>query len=119
MVQMDTEAIIEETAKAAAAKATKYAADKAAKDAHEEVAKGSVGEANKETGDRTDGNSATGAPGAAPVPEPSAARKKVVDDQPSTSEAPTPSKYLKMGDDLFVGIAGTASTGAPTEGEAF
>ena len=32
---------------------------------------------------------------------------------------PPSSRYLKIGDNLFVSISGTASTGAPTEGEAF
>nr|XP_020201662.1 myosin-3-like [Aegilops tauschii subsp. strangulata] len=117
--QMDIEATIEETAKDTAAEADKVAADEAVKEAHEEAAKGSAGEASKETGSRTNGIPASGAPGATSVPESSAAWEAMFDDQPSTSEAPTSSRYLKIGEDLFVSIPGTASTGAPTEGEVF
>ena len=47
------------------------------------------------------------------------AGEEVVDDQPSSSSAPAPSKYLKVGGDLFISLPGTASTGAPAEGEVF
>nr|XP_040258434.1 nucleolar and coiled-body phosphoprotein 1-like [Aegilops tauschii subsp. strangulata] len=83
--QMDVNATIKETAKDAAAEA---AANEAAKDAHEEATKGSDGEAGKDTDDRTDGIPAARAPGAATVPEPPVAGETVVEDQPSTSEAP-------------------------------
>ena len=43
----------------------------------------------------------------------------LVDDQPSSSAAPGPGKYLKVGDDLFLHLPGTASTRAPAEGEVF
>ena len=85
---MDVDTTIEETAKDVAAEAAKVAADEATKDAHEEATKGSAGEVGKENGDCTDSNSTAGAPGAAPVSKPSAAREKVVDDQPSSSIAP-------------------------------
>ena len=96
MDQTDVDAIIEETAKDAEAEAAKFATEEAAKAvadetvraAAEEAAKGSAGEVGKENGDCTDSNSTAGAPGAAPVSKPSAAREKVVDDQPSSSIAP-------------------------------
>nr|XP_040251879.1 uncharacterized protein LOC120968926 [Aegilops tauschii subsp. strangulata] len=116
---MEVDATIEETAKDVAAEAAKVAADEATKDAHEEATKGSAGEAGKETGDRTDGILAAGAPGATSVPESLASGETVVKHQPSTSEAPTSGKYLKIGDDLFVSILGIASTKAPAEGEVF
>ena len=43
----------------------------------------------------------------------------MVDDQLSSSSAPASSKYLKVGDDLFISLPGTASTGALAEGEVF
>ena len=43
----------------------------------------------------------------------------MADNQPSSPTAPVPGKYLKVGNDLFVYLPGTASTRAPTEGEAF
>ena len=117
--QMDVDGTIEEIAKDVAAQADEVATDEAAKEAHEEAARGSAGEASEGTGDCIDGIPALGAPGATPVPEPSAAGATVADDQPSTSEAPTSSRYLKIGEDLFVSIPGKASTEAPTEGEVF
>nr|XP_020147570.1 nucleolar and coiled-body phosphoprotein 1-like [Aegilops tauschii subsp. strangulata] len=117
--QMDVDGTIEEIAKDAAAQADEVAADEAAKEAHEEATRGSAGEAIEGTGDRTDGIPASGAPGATPVPEPSVAGATVAGDQPSNSEAPHSSRYLKIGEDLFVTIPGTASTGAPAEGEVF
>ena len=73
----------------------------------------------KETDERTNGIPAAGAPGATSVLESPATRETVVEDQPSTPEAPSPSRYLKIGDVLFVSIPGTASTRAPVEGEVF
>ena len=43
----------------------------------------------------------------------------MADDQPPSPAAPAPGKYLKVGDDLFVHLPGTASTRAPAEGEVF
>jgi hypothetical protein len=116
---MDVNAIIEETSKDAAAEAAKIDADEAAKGSAGEAGKGSAGEDGKGIGDRTDGIPAAGVPGATSVPGSSTAGETVVEDQPSASEAPTPSRYLKIGDNLFVSIPGTASTGVPIEGEAF
>ena len=47
------------------------------------------------------------------------AREVVVNDQPSSSSAPAPSRYLKFGDDLFVSIPREAGTRTPLEGEVF
>ena len=46
-----------------------------------------------------------------------AAAEAVVEDQPSASDMPPSSSYLKVGDNLFVSMPGTASTGVPVEGE--
>jgi hypothetical protein len=119
MEQMDVDIVIEETTKNAAAEADKVTADESAKVAQEETAKGSAERAGKETGDHTDGIPATGAPGATPVMEPPVAGEAVFEDQPSTSEVPPSSRYLKVGDNLFISIPGTASTTVPTEGEIF
>ena len=76
--------------------AAKGAAEDAAKEPAGEAGKGPTGEAGK-----------------------AAAEKGAVDDQPSSSVAPCSSKYLKVSDDLFIHLPGTASAGAPTEGEVF
>ena len=46
-------------------------------------------------------------------------QEEVVDDQPSSSATSGSGKYLKVSDDLFLHLPGTASTRAPTEGEVF
>jgi hypothetical protein len=117
MEQMDVGIVIEETAKNAAAEADRVAADESTKVVQEETTKGSTERAGKETSDHTDGIPATGAPGATLATEPLVAGEAVVEDQLPTSEAPPSSRYLKVGDNLFVSIPGTASTGVPTEGE--
>ena len=43
--------------------------------------------------------------------------KAVAGDHPSTSEEPFSSRYLKVGDNLFVNLPGTSSIGVPVEGE--
>ena len=60
---MNINIVVEGIAKDAA-EASGISTDEAAKVVHEEAAKGSAGEAGKETGDRTDGIPASGAPGA-------------------------------------------------------
>ena len=47
------------------------------------------------------------------------AGKAVLDDHPLTCEAHLSSRYVKIGDDLFVSIPGASSIDAPTEGEVF
>ena len=47
------------------------------------------------------------------------AREDVVNDQPSSSSTPAPSRYLLIGAALFVGIPGAAGTITPIEGEVF
>jgi len=110
---MDVETVIEETARDAAAEADRVIADEAAKAAQEETAKRSAEGTGKEFGDHTDGIPAAGAPGATPVAEP----PPIGEDQPSTSDVPPSSSYLKAGDNLFISMPGTASTGVPVEGE--
>ena len=116
---MNVDAVIKETARDATAEADRVAANEAAKDTQEEATKESAERAGKETGDHTDGIPTTGVLGATPVIEPPAAGEASVEDQPSTSGAPPSGKYLKVGNNLFVSIPGTASIGVPTEGETF
>lgn len=120
--------MIEETAKdadtevanIAAEEAAKGSAGEAGKTAAEEAAKGPVGEAGKASAEEAtmgpageNGKATTGEAAKEPAGE------EVVDDQPSSSSAIAPSKYLKVGDDLFVSLPGTASTGARAGGEVF
>ena len=79
--------------------------------AGEEAAKAAAAEAGQESGDRTDGPEAAGAPGAAPTVDPSAAAKE------PGSEEPQPSAYLKAGDDIFIKLPWASSSRAPVEGE--
>jgi hypothetical protein len=117
--QMDVDTAIGEIAKDAAAEADRIAADEAAKTAQDEATKGTAEGTSQGTGDHTDGIPATGAPGATPAAEPPAADETVAKDQPSTSDVPPSSRYLRVGDNLFVSLPGTASTRAPSEGEFF
>jgi hypothetical protein len=116
---MNIDIVIKETAKNAATEADKIAADEAAKDGQEKAAKRSAERTGKETSDHTDGVPAAGAPGATPATKSPLAGEIVVEDQPSTSNVPPSSRYLKVGDNLFIIIPGTASTRVPTEGEIF
>ena len=102
MDQEDIDTVIEEVAKDA--EADKIAVEEAAKTAAEEAAKGPAGEAGKAAAEEA---------GKGPAVE------GVVDDQPSSSAASGSGKYLKVADDLFVHLPGTASTRVPTEGEVF
>nr|XP_040258352.1 uncharacterized protein LOC120975722 [Aegilops tauschii subsp. strangulata] len=94
--RQDIDTVIEEVARGAAAEADKIAAEEAAKTAAEDATKGPAGEAGK-----------------------AATEEGVVDNQPSSSAASGSGKYLKVSDDLFIHLPGTASTRAATEGEVF
>ena len=93
----DVDTVIEDVA----AQAEKIAAKESAKGAAEDVAKGPAGEPGKAAAEEA--GKAT-------------AEEEVVDDQPSSSAASGSGRYLRVSDDLFVHLPGTASTGAPTEG---
>ena len=108
----DIDTVIEEVARDAEAEADKIAAEEAAKTAAEEAAKEPAGEAGKAAAEEA-GKGPGGEAGKA------AAEEGVVDDQPSPSVASVLGKYLKVSDDLFVHLPGSASTRAPTEGEVF
>ena len=101
MDQEDIDTVIKDVAKAAEAEAEKIAAEEAAKGAAEDAAKGLSGE----TGEATAGEAGK-----------AAAEEEVVDDQPSSSAASGSGRYLRVSDDLFVHLPGTANTGAPVEG---
>jgi len=98
----DIDAVIEDVAKDAAAEAEKIATEEAAKGAADNAAKGPAGESGK---------------AAAEEAGKAAAEEGAVDDQPSSSAASGSGRYLRVSDDLFVHLPGTASTGAPVEGE--
>nr|XP_020177560.1 cuticle collagen 40-like [Aegilops tauschii subsp. strangulata] len=101
MDQEDINTVIGEVAKDAEAEATKIAAEEAAKSAAEEAAKGPAGGPARPL--PGGGKGSAGEPDKGPAGEP----------------APAPGKYLKVGDDLFVHLPGTAGTRAPAEGEVF
>jgi len=105
----DIDTVIEDVAKDAAAEAEKIAAEETAKGAAEDAAKGPAREPGKATAEEA-GKGPAGEAGKA------AAEEEVVDDQPSSSAASGSGKYLKVSDDLFVHLPGTANTGAPVEG---
>ena len=87
-----------DVAKAAEADAEKIATEEAAKGAAEDAAKVPAGGTGKAT---------TNEAGKA------AAKEEVVDDQPASSATSGSSRYLKVGDDMFVHLPGTAGPRAP------
>nr|XP_040245375.1 AF4/FMR2 family member 1-like [Aegilops tauschii subsp. strangulata] len=120
MDQEDIDIVIGEVAKDAEAKAVRIAAEEAAKSATGEAREGLAGEAGKATAKEAEKAAAEKAARAAfgeaakkPVEE------ELANDQPSSPAAPTPPKYLKVGDHLFVRLPGTADTRAPAKGEVF
>ena len=108
----DVHTVIEEVARDAAAEADKIAAEEATKTVAEEASKGSAEETGKAAVEEA-GKGPAGEAGKA------TAEKGAVDDQPSSSTASGSGRYLRVSDDLFVHLPGTASTGAPVEGEVF
>ncbi|KAM3410375.1 hypothetical protein ACQJBY_002530 [Aegilops geniculata] len=108
----DIDIVIEDVAKDATAEVEKIATEEAAKDAAEGAAKGSAGEPDKAAAEEA-GKGPVGEAGKA------ATEEEVVDDEPSSSTASGSGRCLKVSDDLFVHLPGTASTGAPVEGEVF
>nr|XP_020200922.1 uncharacterized protein LOC109786771 [Aegilops tauschii subsp. strangulata] len=122
--QEDADIVIEEVAKDAEAEAAKIAAGEAAKSTAEEATKGIAGQTGEAaTGDAGKGPAGepskdpTGKSGEAAAKEPT--EEEVANDQPPSPAAPTPGKYLRVGDDLFVRLLGTTSTRALAEGELF
>nr|XP_040256230.1 uncharacterized protein LOC120973962 [Aegilops tauschii subsp. strangulata] len=105
----DIDTVIEEVARDAEAKATKIVVDEAAKSAAEEAAAGEAGKGPAGESGEAAAKEATEEP----------AGEGATYDQPSSSGAPGTGKNLKVGDDLFVSLPGTASTRAPAEGEVF
>ena len=78
--------------------------------AGEEAAKAAAAEAGEGSGDRTDGPKATGAPGATPTADPSAAAAA------PGSEEPQPGAYLKAGNGVFIKLPWASRSRAPVEG---
>nr|XP_020147919.1 uncharacterized protein LOC109733133 [Aegilops tauschii subsp. strangulata] len=108
----DVDTVIKEVAKDAKAEADKIAAEEAAKTAVEEAARGPAGEASKDTAEGA-------SEAAAGEADKAVAEEEEANDQPSSPPAPASGRYLKVGDDLFVHLPGTAGTRAPAEGEVF
>ncbi|KAM3385561.1 hypothetical protein ACQJBY_009401 [Aegilops geniculata] len=108
----DVDTIIEEVAKDAEAEVDKIVAEEAAKSAAEEATKGPAGEASKDTAEGA-GEAAAG------EADKAVAEEEVANDQPSSRPPPALGRYLKVADDLFVHLPGTAGTRAPAEGEVF
>nr|XP_020178965.2 tol-Pal system protein TolA-like [Aegilops tauschii subsp. strangulata] len=128
MDQEDIDMVIGEVSKDAEAETAKIVAEEATKPATGETGEGLAGEPGKATAE--DAGKATAeeadeaaAEEAARAAAGEAAKKpaeeEVANDQPSSPAAPAPPKYLKVGDDLFVRLPGTADTRAPTEGYVF
>ena len=77
--------------------------------ASEEAAGAAAAEAGEGSVDRTDDPKATGAPGAAPTAEPSAASAE------PGSEEPQPGAYLQAGDNIFIKLPWASRSRAPVE----
>ena len=103
---MDT--VVGNIAEEAARDTDEVAADEAAKDAAEDTAAGAAKATGEASAEGTNGGPADGAGKAS-------AEEEVVGDQPPSSSTSGPSRYLKVGDDLFVHLPG-ASSRAPAEG---
>ena len=108
----DIDTVIEDVAKDIAAEAEKIPTEEAAKGAAEDAAKGPAGEPGK-------GPAEEAGKAAVEEADKAAVEEEVADDQPSASAASGSGRYLRVGEDLFVHLPGTASTGAPVEGEVF
>nr|XP_020156260.1 uncharacterized protein LOC109741581 [Aegilops tauschii subsp. strangulata] len=110
--QEDIDTVIKEVAKDTEAEDDKIAAEEAAKTVAEEATKGPAGEVGKAAAEEA-GKAVAEVAGKGPAGE------EMADDLPSSPIAPVLGKYLKVGNDLFVHLPGTASTRAPAEGEVF
>nr|XP_020199309.1 nucleolar and coiled-body phosphoprotein 1-like [Aegilops tauschii subsp. strangulata] len=111
--QEDVDAVIEEIVKDAEAEAAKTAAEEAAKEPARETSEATAedpGKAIAEGAGKAAADDANKA--AAREADKAAVEEEAANDQPSSSAASTPGKYLKVGDDLFVHLLGTASTRA-------
>ena len=116
MDEEDIDIIIGEVAKDAEAEAVRIAAEEAAKSATGEADEGSGGDPGKAAAEEPS-KAAAEEHGKGPAGE--AAEEEVANDQPSSPAAPPPPNYLKVGDDLFIRLPGSADTRAPAEGEVF
>nr|XP_020173330.1 uncharacterized protein LOC109758880 [Aegilops tauschii subsp. strangulata] len=120
--QGDTNTIIEEAAADTMAEAEKVTTEEAAETAAENAVEGFVGETGEGAAEEAGKSAAGEVAGKASAKEEAgkaSAEEGVVDDQPSSSVASGSGKYLKVSDDVFVHLPGTASVRAPAEGEAF
>jgi hypothetical protein len=103
----------EEAGRATEEETAKVPTEETSKAAEEEASRRTAEEGGEESGGCTDGTEATGAASATPATGTSAAAAA------STPEEPPPSKYLKVGNGVYVSLPWAASSRAPTEGEAF
>ncbi|KAM3349135.1 hypothetical protein ACQJBY_022336 [Aegilops geniculata] len=81
--------------------------------ASEDATRDDAAGSDEGSGDRTDGAEASGAPGATPATEPSAAATL------SASDEPQPSAYVKAGENIFISLPWASGSRAPVEGEVF
>jgi hypothetical protein len=84
-------------------------ADEAGKAVEDEATQKTAEEAGKGSGGRTDGPEVAGAPGTTSTTDPSAAEKATTPDSPPTS------KYVRVGENVYVNLPWTAGSRAPTE----
>ena len=113
---MDVDTTIERITKDVVDEASKIAADESAKATNEEDTKDTTVENNNRSVEATGGILAQGAPSADSAMRVLAAGKAGINEHPSTTEVPPSSRYLKIGNDLFVSTLGhQASTRPPKE----
>lgn len=112
---MNNDIDVEGVAKDVAAEANGITADKTARTAQEEAAKKTTEEVSNDTSGPTDDIPAARALGATPATVISY-WQVVAEDEPSTYKDPSKSKYLKVGDKLYLCIPGMTCIGVPVEG---
>src|SRR3954467_12421438 len=119
----DVDSVVRDIAEEAVAEADEVAAEEAAKSAGEAAAGEAAKDAAEGAGagaakaaDEASAEGAGGGPAGGTGKAP--AEEEAMDDQPSSSLASGPGRYLKVGDDLFVHLLGAPSR-APVEGEVF
>jgi hypothetical protein len=99
----------EEAGKAAEGSTTEAPADEAGRGAEDEATQKTAKEAGEGSSGRTDGPEAAGAPGATPTTDPSAVETA------ATPDSPPKSRYIRVGEDVYVSLPWTAGSSTPTE----
>jgi hypothetical protein len=99
----------EEAGKAAEGSTTEAPADEAGRVAEDEATQKTAKEAGEGSSGRTDGPEAAVAPGATPTTDPSAVETA------ATPDSPPKSRYIRVGEDVYVSLPWTAGSSTPTE----